>query len=213
VNAAVRDAIERADAAGLRALLAADPDLAEAPVVWGEGGKNSVPPLHFVCDAVFRQLATEEQALELADALLGAGADPRRAYAESGDTFLIAAASLGAERVGLRLVEVGVDVTARGLFGATALHWAAIMGLGGLARALLEAGAELDLRDERYQCTPLEWALHGWTEGTSGRRDGLPGVVRELRERGARVPAAAASVLASDADAGMRAALEAGGPN
>ena len=59
-----------------------------------------MPPLHFVCDAVFRRLVTQEQALAMANVLLEAGVDADRVYAESGDTFLIAAASLGAERVG-----------------------------------------------------------------------------------------------------------------
>lgn len=85
-------------------------------------------PLHYVCDLVFRGLVGQEQALELADVLLAAGVDVDLAYARSADTFLIAAASLGAEDVASRLVERGADVTRRGLFGAPALHWAALMG-------------------------------------------------------------------------------------
>jgi hypothetical protein len=202
----IRQAIETADVEALRSHVSARPALADADVSWGDGGKNVVPPLHFVCDAVFRGLATQEQALAMADVLLDAGVDPDRAYAKSGDTFLIAAASLGAERVGERLVERGVDLTRRGLFGATALHWAAIMGLDRLTRALLGAGAALELRDSRYDCTPIEWALHGWTEGTNGRRERLPRVARVLVERGARIPANVAQRL-GDADREMRAAL------
>ena len=203
----IRIAIEAADADALRALVAADPALAAENVTWGEGGKNVVPPLHFVCDAVFRGLATQDQALAMADVLLDAGVDPDLAYARSGDTFLIAAASLGAESVGLRLLERGADVARRGLFGATALHWAALMGLDRLTRALAAAGTELELADTRYDCTPLEWALHGWTEGTSGQRDGIPRAARALVELGARVPPNAAEELTEDSDAEMRAAL------
>lgn len=206
---AVRAAIEAADADALRALVARDPALAEADVVWGEGGKNVVPPLHFVCDAVFRRLASEPQALAMADVLLEAGADPERSYARSGDTYLIAAASLGAEGVGRRLVERGVDVTRRGLFGATALHWAATMGLDGLARALVEAGAELELADTRYDSTPLEWALHAWGAGTGGSRAGLARVASVLVAHGARVPSGALEALTEDADGPMREALAA----
>ena len=69
-----------------------------------------MPPLHFVGDAVFRGLASQDAALAMADVLLEAGVDPDRAYARSGDTFLISAASLGAQAVGLRLVERGAAV-------------------------------------------------------------------------------------------------------
>lgn len=208
----IRDAIEAADATALRALLAAEPRLADADVRFGENDKHAVPPLHYVCDVVFRGLATQEQALAMADVLLEAGVDPARSYAKSGDTFLIAAASLGAEGVGLRLVERGVAVTPRGLFGAVALHWAALMGLERLARALLDAGAELEPVDSRYDRTPLQWALHAWNEGTSGRREGLPPVASLFVERGARVPASALAALTKDSDAPMRAALSGGSP-
>ncbi len=203
----VRMAIERADVEALRALVGADPALAEADVTWGDGGKNVVPPLHFVCDAVFRGLASDEQALELAEVLLAAGVDADRAYAKSGDTYLIAAASLGAESVGLRLVERGADVTRRGLFGATALHWAALMGLDRLAVRLVEAGSDIELRDVRYDCTPLMWTLHAWSDAKDERREGLVRTARTLVARGARVPPGAFARLAADRDAPLRAAL------
>ncbi len=204
---AVRAAIEAADPEALRSLIAADPACRDAEVRWGAGGKNVVPPLHFVCDAVFRGLATQEQGLALAEVLLAAGADPQRAYARSGDTFLITAASLGAEAVGLRLVAQGVDVTPTGLFGAGALHWAAIMGLERLTPALVAAGANLDAVDDEYECTPLQWGLHGWHNGTQGRRDGIPGALRALVQAGARVPPGSAEALVGDEHALLRAAL------
>ena len=204
---AIRIAIEAADVDGLRAQVVRDPALADADVTWGEGGKNVVPPLHFVCDAVFRGLATQDQALAMADVLLNAGVDPERPYAKSGDSFLIAAASLGAESVGLRLVEDGVDITRRGLFGATALHWAAMMGLDRLSRALVECGAELELVDTRYDCTPLQWALHGWQQGTGGQRDRIPRVVSLLVSRGARVPEDVLDSLTDGSDEEVRQAL------
>ncbi len=203
----IRIAIEAADVDALRRLVAADRALADTDVVWGDGGKNAVPPLHFVCDAVFRKLATQDQALAMANVLLDVGVDPERVYAKSGDTFLIAAASLGAEDVGLRLVDCGVDVTGRGLFKATALHWTATMGLDRLARALANVGAELEVADTHFNCTPLQWGLHAWAEGTNGNRDRVPEVVAVLVKHGARIPQDALESLASDADAPMRAAL------
>lgn len=194
---AVREAIEAGDDGALRRLVEADAALADADVRWGDGGENAVPPLHFVCDAVFRGLVSQERALAMAHVLLEAGVDPDRAYARSGDTFLIAAASLGARAVGLRLLERGVDFGARGLFGATALHWAANMGLDRLAGALLDAGAKIDLRDRRYDCTPLEWGIHAWRTGTKGDRDGVVRAARVLVGRGAEVPSEADGELSA----------------
>ena len=200
----IRKAIESSDSTALHALVTSDPQLADADVVFGEDGKNRVPPLHYVCDVVFRKLATQDEGLAMANVLLEAGVDVDRHYAKSGDTFLIAAASLGAERVGLRLVELGADVTRRGLFGATALHWAAFMGLDELAAPLVEARSEIELRDTRYDRTPLQWALYGWTDGPIGRRAGIPSVLRTLVQRGAQVAPDVIDRFVSAADKGKR---------
>ncbi len=42
------------------------------------------------------------------------------------------------------------------------MHQAAYGGHAGIVRLLLERKASLDLRDRRYENTPLGWALHGW---------------------------------------------------
>jgi len=204
---AIKTAIDAGDVDALRALVAADRALADADVRFGPDDKHAVPPLHYVCDAVFRKAATQEQGLAMADVLLAAGVDPERAYAASGDTFLIAAASLGAQLVGLRLVERGVDVHPRGLFGATALHWSAHLGLDRLAEALANAGSDLELADAKYDCTPLEWTLHAWSSGTYVDRAGLPRVARVLVGRGARIPDGALEGLTGEGDAPLRAAL------
>ena len=206
-TAPVKQALEAGDADALRALVAADPALRDADVRFGPDDRHAVPPLHYACDLVFREVVSQEQGLALAEVLLAAGVDADRVYAKSGDTFLIAAASLGAEGIGLRLLEHGVDIHGRGLFGATALHWAAFMGADRLAGALAAAGGELELRDVQHECTPLEWALHAWTDGTNGSREGVPRAARALVARGARVPADAAAQLAGEDDGPMREAL------
>lgn len=43
------------------------------------------------------------------------------------ETALIGAASLGAEDVGLRLLDAGAQPELLGIFGETALHWAAML--------------------------------------------------------------------------------------
>lgn len=46
--------------------------------------------------------------------------------------------------------------------GETGLHWAAYAGHPEIVRLLVKAGAPLDARDERFDNTPLQWALYGW---------------------------------------------------
>jgi ankyrin repeat protein len=75
---------------------------------------------------------------------------------------LNAAASLGAEDVGIRLLEAGARADLLGLFGETALHWAAHLGASHLVNRLVQAGSPLDVKDRKYNSTPLGWAIHGW---------------------------------------------------
>ena len=182
-------AIETGDVDRLGELLGEDPALATRPIPYFDNPKVQLPPLHLVCDAVFRGFYPGERALAAANLLLDHGVDANEVYAKSGDSYLIAAASLGAELVGLRLLKADADVQVRGLFGATALHWSALMGLDQLSSALLRAGAEIDLEDRKYKCTPLQWALHEWTEGAKPNHEGLRRACTVLIAAGARVPA------------------------
>jgi ankyrin repeat protein len=65
------------------------------------------------------------------------------------------------------LVELGFDVNAKGRTDVpsdqpwqTALHKAAESGDIELARTLLRLGADPDIRDERFDSTPLGWARY-----------------------------------------------------
>jgi ankyrin repeat protein len=81
---------------------------------------------------LFRGALPQGEEIPLVDVLLDAGADldfqRSREDGKNGDTPLIGAASLGAEDVGLRLLAAGAKPDLRGLFGETALHWAALLG-------------------------------------------------------------------------------------
>jgi ankyrin repeat protein len=77
------------------------------------------------------------------------------------------AAAQGAANSVELLVRAGFDVNARGRSDIpsnmpwhTALHVAAENGDVTLARTLLALGADPDIRDQRYQGTPLGWARH-----------------------------------------------------
>jgi uncharacterized protein len=62
------------------------------------------------------------------------------------------------------LLERGADVDARGFFGATALHWAAINGHAETVRFLLGEGADPALRDAEFEADALGWAREGGHE-------------------------------------------------
>jgi uncharacterized protein len=81
----------------------------------------------------------------------------------------LAPRDLGAEDVGLRLLDAGAAPGLRGEFGETALHWAALLGEDRLAARLVRETA-LDLRDEKYNSSPLGWAIHGWSNPPAGNQ-------------------------------------------
>src|SRR5207249_4331531 len=119
-------------------------------------------PLHYVSDMLFEGTLRKGKELPLIEALIQAGANldfqRDREDGKMGDTPLIGAASLAAEGVGLRLLEAGARPELRGLFGETALHWAALLGEDRLVGKLI-ARSDLDLKDEKYNSSPLGWAV------------------------------------------------------
>ena len=201
-------AIESGDDQGLQTLLAERPALANATIRWGEGGKNGSVPLHYVSEMQFEGSLGADKALPLIEILLAAGANIDAPHERHGDTPLIAAASLYAEATGKRLIEAGADVHARGLFGATALHWAAHCGLDDLAAALIGAGAEVELRDSEHKGTPADWAFHGWSDsGPRNRHRNQPRVVALLAAAGASIHSVSREDLSPDWLAALRSAM------
>ena len=80
-----------------------------------------------------------------------------------------AAASRPAETVALML-ELGFSPHARNGLGEQPLHSAAYLGNAAAVRVLLDAGADVDGRDSRFEATPLAFATVG-----SGEQEGKPG--------------------------------------
>jgi ankyrin repeat protein len=120
---------------------------------------------------------------QAAEQLLASHPDlPGRLTDEDRGVICQAAASRPAEALALML-ELGFSPNARSC-GELPLHAAAYHGNAAGVRVLLQAGAEVDARDERFESTALAFATVG-----SGERAGKPGdwtgAVRLLIEAGA----------------------------
>ena len=185
----VKTAIQNGDAEALRQLLAEDPSRANNRIQWGNN-KCLTHPLHYVTDMLFNGTLEKGKELPLVEAFIEAGADLNfqrgREDGKKSDSPLIGAASLGAEDVGIRLLDAGARPDLRGLLGETALHWAALLGEDRLAARLIE-GADLNLKDEKYKSPPLGWAIHGWCNPPAGNRGRQREVVEVLVAAGAKV--------------------------
>jgi ankyrin repeat protein len=81
------------------------------------------------------------------------------------------------------MLDLGFSPHARDGFGEQPLHGAAYVGNADVVRLLIDAGADVDGRDDRFDATPLAFATVG-----SGERAGQPGnwidVVRSLVDGG-----------------------------
>jgi uncharacterized protein len=183
----VRTAIRTGDAEELRRILAADPAQANFLVAWGEDcQKLTHHPLHYVSDVVFSGVLPKGKELPIVEALLEAGSDVDFGKGDNHETALLGAASLGAEDVGIRLLDAGADPHARGDGGETALHWAALLGEHRLVERLID-GADLELEDAQYHSTPLGWAVHGFCNPPAGNHGHQREIAALLVAHGAKV--------------------------
>ena len=146
-------------------------------------GKCLTHPLHYISDMLFNGILQRGEELPLVEALIDAG--PNLSF-QKGETPLIGAASLGAEDVGIRLLEAGAKPELRGLFGETALHWAAMLGEHRLVTKLIPR-SDVNLKDEKYYSSPLGWAVHGWCNPPAGDHGRQRDVILMLVAAGAKV--------------------------
>ena len=179
----VKAAIDNGDSVALRRLLSEDSSRANELIRWG---KCLTHPLHYISDMLFSGTLQKGNELPLVEALIQAGANLNFNKDGKSETPLIGAASLGAEEIGLRLLDAGARPELQGLFGETALHWAALLGEDRLVARLIP-GSDVDLKDEKYRSPPLGWAIHGWSNPPAGNHGRQREVVVLLLAAGARV--------------------------
>jgi hypothetical protein len=191
----VKTAIENGDADALQRMLRADRSLANELISWGGKTACLTHPLHYVSDMLFEGKLAKGPEVPLVEVLIEAGAHLNfqrdRDDGKKSDTPLIGAASLGAEEVGVRLLDAGARPELRGMFGETALHWAALLGEDKLVARLIESLhanlSVLNLKDEKYKSPPLGWAVHGWSSPPAGNHGRQREVVALLVAAGAVV--------------------------
>jgi ankyrin repeat protein len=177
--------IERGDVAGLRDALQSEPELANRPIQWFLNQPNEGDPLHYVSDAFFNGWLTNGTEGEIAEVLLAHGAAIDGG--ESKESPLIAAASLGAEKVSRVLIEAGAALEKTSVFGSRALHWAAWMGASSTVELLIAHHAEIEARCTEFGGTPLFWAVHGYGPNGPKKKKDQVGAARILIRAGARV--------------------------
>lgn len=211
----VKEAIRNGDAEALRRLLGEDSSRANALIHWGTNDCVMTHPLHYVSDMLFEGTVKKGKEAPLVEALIQSGADldfqSERDDGKKGDTPLIGAASLAAEEVGLRLLDAGASPERCGLFGETALHWAALLGEDRLAARLIE-GSDVDLKDEEYHSSALGWAVHGRYNPPAGNQGRQLAVAALLISAGAKVESEWLESEQVRADAEMLATLLRGTP-
>jgi ankyrin repeat protein len=82
------------------------------------------------------------------------------------------AAGYGRDEAVRFLLSRGVSPDTAAAGGETGLHWTTFGPHPATAQVLLEAGARIDLRDDQWQATPLDWALFHWANGyTAAQRE------------------------------------------
>src|SRR6186713_879838 len=127
--AELKSLISNNDRVGLRSILSKHPQLVNEGIPYHDANPAKAHPLHRICDGVFAATSTDDEAVEMAKIFLEFGADVNGGeLIEKKDTPLIAAASLGADKVGLLYIEHGANINHAGCHGGTALHWAAWCG-------------------------------------------------------------------------------------
>lgn len=156
----IKKLIETKNLEGIRKKLSNNPALANEGIPFDEKNTAKAHPLHRICDGVFVQTITDEEAIQTASIFLEYGSNINGDRDAGHETPLIAAASLHAEQLGIFYIEQGADVHFMTPKGASALHWAAYCGKHKLVERLIRENAEINRRESKYNATPLGWALH-----------------------------------------------------
>ena len=162
----IKTLIRKKDCRAISDALSNDRSLANQGIPYDDVNTAEAHPLHRICDNVFTNKYTDDEAVEIAKIFLSHGADVNgNQVTEKHDTPLIAAASLQTDKVALFYIENGADIHHAGTHGGTALHWAAWCGRSKVVSKLIEVGADINKLCIDFKATPLFWAVLGLKRG------------------------------------------------
>jgi ankyrin repeat protein len=179
-----------------------DPRAGGTIYIWtlGQHKTAHVIAREFGHEAIFRFLMERSpdelklaQACELGDEAIFRGllaSRPNLAQSLSADDrqrLINAAQNNNTEAVRLMLA-AGWPVDGRGRHGGTALHWAAFHGNAAMAQILLSYHPPLEWRDNDFDATPLNWAVHGSEHGWHRQTGNYPATIEALLKAGAKPP-------------------------
>ena len=182
----IKKLIDNIDYEGIQHALSDNPGLANEGIPYDEVNTAKAHPLHRICDGVCSKTYTDEEALEMAKIFLAHGANINgSALIEKQDTPLLAASSLGADKVAFFYIEQGAELNHPGCHGGTALHWAAWTGRYKVVKRLIEKGAEINKHCIDFNSTPLSWAAHGLKNGGANEGSNYDECTKILTEAGA----------------------------
>ena len=106
--------------------------------------------------------------------------------AQQRSAAMIRAAETGNTEAMRIMLDLGFPPDARGGGDGTPLHAAGYAGSADIARLLLERGADVEARDDRWDSSPLVWAIIGSSERPTGNKSpDWPAVVEILAGAGA----------------------------
>lgn len=182
----IKTLIDQTDFVAIEAALTANPALANEGLPYDSRNTTKAHPLHRICDGVFSGTYSDEQAVGMAELFLSHGADVNGSALTAGqDSPLVAASSLHADQVALLYIRSGAVINHPGTHGATALHWAAWCGRPAVIKALLSAGAEVNLLCIDFKATPLFWAVRGFKSGDASQLSEYVECIKLLLRHGA----------------------------
>lgn len=186
MNTPIKQLIDTTDYEGLKLILSQYPNLANEEISYDEVNTTKAHPLHRICDGVFANTYTDEQALAMAKIFVeyGSNINGNEIIVEK-DTPLIAACSLYADKVALYYIEKGAELNHPGCHGGTALHWAAWCGRPEVVEKLVQAGANINQTSIQYQSTPLIWAMNALKENATKNTEPLITCINILITSGA----------------------------
>ena len=149
-------------------------------------------------DSLSLTMACELGDDDLVRSLITARPDLVRALQPADVTRIVAAAELRNGEAVKRMLAIGWPAGTVDRGGLTALHWTGFHGDATTARALLAAGAPLDVRDDTHSGTPLGWALWGSVHGWHRQHGDYVGTVQAMLDAGATPPEVTDALVASD---------------